>query len=193
VDKPEICEVWRCERPSKSQRPKSITPFVCACAFIACVHPAPTCASPSRVQARPLPALLYFHAHALSMYFGGCCRCMCENTLTILQPPFSLSSAQLPISAPYQADARGEGPSLLRVSCVCPRACVCVRACHVCVCMCVCVCVCATLLGCVCVRVYVCVYVCVRVCVSARPCVRLRVHVRARYHVSVCMHICGCV
>jgi len=47
--------------------------------------------------------------------------------------PFSLSSAQPPLSAPYQADARGEGSSLLRVSCVYPRACV--RACVSCVCL----------------------------------------------------------
>jgi len=103
-------------------------------------------------------------------------------------PPFSLSSSQPPPSAPYQADARGEGSSPLRVSCVYPRACVCVRACHVCVCMCACECVRVCLGVCVCVGTCVCLRACVCVFLRARVHPRVSLCVRATMRLYACMY-----
>jgi len=72
---------------------------------------------------------------------------------------------------PYQADARGEGYSPPRVSCVYPRACVRVRAQHVCVCMRTCVCARVCFDVCACVCTCVCLRACVRVCLRVRVCV----------------------
>ena len=107
--------------------------------------------------------------------------------------PFFLSLLPNPHCLPhYQARARVEGSSPLRVSCVYPRACVCACECHVSVCVraCVCVRVCLGVFACVCTctspRACVCVYLRVRVCVCVCVCV-------LECHVSVCMHVCGCM
>jgi hypothetical protein len=97
---------------------------------------------------------------------------MGKPTHVRVHPLPSLNLHRLPF---YNADARGEGYFLSRVSCVYLRTCVRVRdwarACHVCVCVCVCVCVRVCVRACE--RVCVCVCVCVRVCVRAceRVCV----------------------
>jgi len=112
--------------------------------------------------------------------------------------PFSLSLPPNFRCLPtYQADARGEGYSSPRISCVYPRACVRVRAWHVCVCVRACVCVRVCFGACVCVCTCVCLRACVRVCLRVRVCVCVctcacanAMCLCACTHACVCLHAC---
>ena len=75
------------------QRPKSITPFVCACAFLACACPAPTCASPSRTQGRhlparalPMPCAFYLHVFARPLLWTFHLQTLCACPWALLCP-----------------------------------------------------------------------------------------------------------
>jgi len=111
----------------------------------------------------------YIHA----LLFSVVVITVCAEILSLYpMPPFSLSLlSNLYRLPPYQADARGEGYSTPRVSCVYLRACVRVHACPVCVCVRACVCVRVCFGVCACECTYVCLRACVRVCLRARVCV----------------------
>jgi len=175
-----------------------------------CARAARPCACPSRVQARPLPAralpippALYFHAHALTMYvmsavFGGCCPCMCGNTLTILHPPSLFLLPNLHSLPLIRLTHAGRGPPFCACH-VCILAHVCVRACHVCVCVRACVCVQHCLRVCVCVRTCermracVCVSLCVRVCTCASVSACTLACVCVHAHMQVCVSVRACM